>query len=160
MPHSPCPYISHHVFNLQGLAHQSPLVQSTFNINDIHFFEIAMLDSGCSTCIIPISQLPGVVKKYMIYTDIQVKGMNGSIAALSKLTCNVTIGNQNSRTFEKVNVLMTIQATPILIGQNVLRHNTLSSCLTDIQDSTVEHTQPLSHHRYQSMILCMTSNPL
>lgn len=161
MPRSPCPYVSHHTFNFQGLAHHSPLVQSTFNFRDITFSGVAMLDSGCSTCIVPISRLPREAKKLMTRSDVVVKGINGSTTALGELTCDITIGSQDSPTFRKVNVLVTTQITPILIGQNILRHNTLDSYLIDNQNATIEFRCTLSsgYTTHTAAIISPSSSP-
>ena len=82
-------YPSHHIFNLQKLSlHQSPLVKATFTVKGITFSGIAMLDSGCSTCIVPISRLPKEAKKHVTHSDVHIKGINGSITALGELHCN------------------------------------------------------------------------
>ena len=96
-----------------------------------------MLDSGCSTCIVPISQLLKA-KKRVKRSDVQIKGINGSITALSELHCNINIGNRDSSIFEDINVLVTTQDTPILIEKNILAHNTLGSYVIDNQNTTVE----------------------
>ena len=130
---------SHHILTLQKLPlHQSPLVKATFTVKGITFSGVAMLDSGCSTCIIPISQLPKEAKKYVTHSDVYIKGINGSITALGELHCNIIIGNCDSLIFEDINVLVTTQDTPILIGQNILAHNTLGSYMIDNQNATVE----------------------
>lgn len=100
MARSPYPHINHHMFNHQGPDHQSPLVQCVFRIEDIYFSAIAMLDSGCSTCIIPLCQLPKEAKKHIAHTDVRVKGINGSITAFGELTSDVTIGSFDSPTLE------------------------------------------------------------
>ena len=91
---------SHHIFNLQKLSlHQSPLVKATFTVKGITFSGVAMLDSGCSTCIIPISQLPKEAKKHVTHSDVHIKGINESITALSELHCNINIENHDSPIF-------------------------------------------------------------
>ena len=97
-----------------------------------------MLDSGCSTCIVPISRLPKEAKKHVTHSDVHIKGINRSIIALNELHCNINIGNCDSPIFDDINVLVTTQDTPILIGQNILAYNTLDSYITDNQFATVE----------------------
>lgn len=118
-----------------------------------------MLDSGCSTCIIPLCQLPKEAKKHIAHTDIRVKGINGSITAFGELTSDVTIGSFDSPTFRGVNVLVTTQNTPILIGQNIQRHNTLNSYVIDNQNSTVEFRRILpSGHLTHSAPITLPSS--
>ena len=130
---------SHHIFNLQKLSlHRSPLVKATFIVKGITFSGVAMLDSGCSTCIVPISQLLKEAKKHVTHSDVHIKGINGRITALGELHCNINNGNRDSPIFEDINVLVTTQDTPILIGQNILAHNTLGTYIIDNQNTTVE----------------------
>ena len=132
---------SHHIFNLQKLPlHQSPLVEATFNVKGITFSGVAMLDSGCSTCIVPISQLPKEAKKHVTHSDAYIKGINKSITALG----DINIGNHDSSIFEDINVLVTTQDTLILIGLNILAHNTLGSYIIDNQNATVEFRRTLT----------------
>ena len=136
---------SHHIFNLQKLSmHLSPLVKATFTVKGITFSGIAMLDSGCSTCIIPISQLSKEAKKHLTHSDVHIKGINGSITALGELYCNINIGNRDWPIFEDINVLVTTQDTPILIRQNILTHNPLDSYIIDNQNATVEFRRTLT----------------
>ena len=74
----------------------------------------------------------------MTHSDIHLKGINGTITALGELHCNINIGNRDSPIFEDINVLVTTQDTPILIGQNILAHNTLGSYIIDNQNATVK----------------------
>ena len=46
--------------------------------------------------------------------------------------------------FEDINVLVTIQDTPILIGQNILAYNTLGPYVIDSQNTTVEFRRTLT----------------
>ena len=133
---------SHHIFNLQKHSlHRSPLVKATFTVKGIIFSGVAMLDSGCSTRIVPISRLPKEAKKHMTHFDVHIKGINGSITALGELHCNI---NRDSPIFEDINVVMTTQDTPILIGQNILAHNILDSYIIDNQNGTVEFRRTLT----------------
>ena len=133
---------SHHIFNLQKLSlHQSPFFKITFTVKGITFSGGAMLDSGCSTCIVPISRLPKEARKHVTHSDIHIKGIDGSITVLH---CNINIGNRDSPIFEDINVLVTTQDTLILIGQNILTHNTLDSYIIDNQNTTVEFRRTLT----------------
>ena len=136
---------SHHIFNLQKLSlHHSPLVKATFTVKGITFSGVAMLDYGCSTCIVPIFRLPKEAKKHVTHSDVHIKGINRSITALGELHCNINIGNRDSPIFEDINVLVTTQDTPILIGQNILAHNTLDSYIIDNQNATVKFRRTLT----------------
>ena len=124
---------SHYIFNLQKLfLHQLRLPLPS------KVSSVAMLDSGCSTGIVQISRLPKEAKKHVTHSDVYIKGFNGSITALGELLYNINIGNHDSPIFEDINVLVTNQDTLILIGQNILAHSTLGSCVIDNQNATVE----------------------
>ena len=103
-----------------------------------------MLDSGCSTCIVPISRLPKEANKYVTRSNIQIKKIDGSITAFGELHCDINIGNHNSPIFEDINVLVTTQNTPILIVQNILVHNTLGFYIIDYQNTRVEFRHTLA----------------
>ena len=136
---------THHIFNLQKLSlHRSPLVKATFTVKGITLSGVAMLDSGCFTCIVPISRLPKDAKKHMTHSDVHIKGINGSITALGELHCNINIGNHDSPIFEDINVLVTTQDTPILIGQNILALNILGSDVIDNQNATIAFRRTLT----------------
>ena len=100
-----------------------------------------MSDSGCSTC---ISRLPEDVRECMTRSDTLVKGINGSIATLGEITCDVIIGDHNSPAFKDINILITSATTPILIGQNILSHNTVNSYTVNNHVSTVEFRRTLT----------------
>ena len=153
----------HHIFNLQKLSlHQSTLVKATFTIKGITFFGVAMLDSGCSTCIVPISRLPNEAKKHMTHSDVHIKGINGSITVLGELHGNINIGNHGSPIFEDINILVTTQDTPILIRQNILAHNTLDSYIIDNQNAKVEsrHTLTSGYTVHTVLIIPASTSPL
>ena len=123
-----------HIFDIQQRSsQQSPFVRTTFNIQGITFMDTAMLDSGCSTCIIPISRLLEDVRERMTHSDTFVKGINGSIATLGEITCDVIIGDHNYTT-----ILITSTTTPILIRQNILSHITINSFTVNNHESNVE----------------------
>lgn len=161
MPRPTRSNISHHVFNFQEQSNYSPLVYSTFYIGDTKFSDIAMLDSGCSTCIIPASQLPDEAKKHIKRSDVKVRGINGSITALGQLTCDIVIGNQNTPAFCGINALITAQSTPILIGQNILCHDTLISYTVDNEKAKVEFKRTLAQggSTHTANIVRQTSSP-
>ena len=50
---------------------------------------------------------------------------------LSVSYTNINIGNHDSAILEDINVLVTTQDAPILIGQNILTQNTLGSYVID-----------------------------
>ena len=106
--------------------------------------DTVMLDSGCSTCIIPISHLPEDVRERMTRSDTPVKGINGSIATLGEITCDVFIGDHNSPAFKYINILITSATTPILIEQNILSQNTVNYYTVKNHESTVELRRKLT----------------
>lgn len=119
------------------------------------FSDMGMLDSGCTTCIIPISRLPEDAKKHMSRSDIRIRVIGGNISILGKLTCDITLGDGTSPAFRNIDALITTADIPILIRQNILSHHTLSSYIINNQKATVElartlpsgklsHTVPLS----------------
>ena len=129
----------HHTFNVQIQPDlRSPLVQINLRNNGIIFSGVGMLDSGCTTCIIPISRLPEDARRHMSKTNIRVKGIGGNISILGKLTCDITLGDDTSPAFCNVDTLITTSDIPILIGQNILGHHTLLSYTIDNQKATVE----------------------
>ena len=105
MAHPPVRRAHHHIFNFQHTTQQSPFIRATFTVKGTTFSDTAMLDSGCSTCIIPISQLLEDAKKHITNSDTLVKGINGSITTRGKLNCDITIGDRNSPAFKEVNIL-------------------------------------------------------
>ena len=100
-------------------------------------------------------------KKHVTHSDVHIKGINGSITALGELHCNINIGNRDSPIFEDINVLVTTQDTPILIGQNILAHNTLDSHIIDNQNATVEfrHTLTSGYTVYTAPIIPASTSP-
>ena len=141
----PVLHAHHHVFNIQQRSsQQSPFVRTKFNIKGIAFMDTAMSDSESSTCIIPISRLPEDVRECMTRSDTLVKGINGSIATLGEITCDVIIGDHNSPAFKDIKILITSATTPILIGQNILSHNTVNSYTVNNHESTVEFRRTLT----------------
>ena len=82
--------IHYHIFNLQQhFAYRSSLVRSNLTVEGTTFKSTVMLDSGCSTCIIPISRLPEDVREHMTRSDTLVKGINGSIRRRKTLNSNL-----------------------------------------------------------------------
>ena len=143
----------------QNITQQSLFIWATFTVNGTTFSETAMQDSGCSSCIIPISQLPEGAKKKkkkrITHPDTLIKAINSSVTILGELNCDITIGDRNSPAFKEVNILVTSAITPILIGQNILSYRTLNSYSINNQDLTIEfkcslrsghttHTAPLT----------------
>ena len=80
----------------------------------------------------------------MTHSNIYMKKINGSITPLSELNCNITIGNHNSPVFKEINMLVTTQATLILISQNILSCNTLNSNSIINCNATVEFRHTLT----------------
>ena len=103
-----------------------------------------MLDSGCSTCIGPISQVPKGARKHMTHSDIHLKGINGSITVLGEVNCDITISNHNTPVFKELNVPVAAQATLVLIGQNILGHDTLDSYSKNDRNATIEFRRTLT----------------
>ena len=160
MVHPSFTHIHHHIFNPQRPSTQLLLlVSSTFAIKNTTFSGTAMLDSGGSTCIVPISQLPKEVRKNITHSNIHVKGINGSITILGELNCDITISNHNSPVFKEINVLLTAQAQPILIGQNI-RHDTLNSYSIKNYNATIEFRRMLTsgHTVHTASIIPATIN--
>ena len=148
----------HHTFNVQIRPDlRSPLVQINLRNNGITFSGVGMLDSGCTTCIIPISRLPEDARRHMSKSNIRVKGIGGNISILGKLTCDITLGDDTSPAFD---TLITTSDIPILIGQNILGHHTLLSYTIDNQKATVELTRTLPSGKLKHTVpLSTTVNP-
>ena len=152
-----------HIFKLQRPSiQQSLLVNSTFAVKGTTFSGSAILDSGCSTYIVPISLLPKGARKYMTHSDIHMKGINGSIIALGELNFVITVGNHNSPVFKEINVLVSAQDTPILIGQNIHCHNTLDSYSINNRNTTVEFRRTLAseHTVHTALIITASTSTL
>ena len=114
---------------------------------------VVMLDSGCFTCIVPISQLSKETRKDITHSDVHMKQINDSIIALGELNCDITIGNHNSPVFKEINVLVTTQATPILISHNILGYNTLDSYFINNWNATVDFWRTLALGRYWTLYI-------
>ena len=91
-----------------------------------------------------LTHLPEDVREHMTHSDTFVKCINDSIATLGEVICDITIGDQHSPAFKEVNVLITSAITPILTGQNILRHSTLNSYTINNHDATVKFKRSLT----------------
>ena len=80
----------------------------------------------------------------MTRSDTLMKGINGSIATLGEITSDIIIGDNNSPAFKDINILITSATTPILIGQNILSHNTVNSYTVNNHQSTVGFRRTLT----------------
>ena len=99
----------------------------------------------------------------MTHPDVHIKGIDGSITALSELHCNINIGNRDLPIFEDISVLVTTQDTPRIrmIRQNILAHNTLDSDIIDNQNTTVEfrHTFTSGYTVHTAPIIPASTSP-
>lgn len=145
MAHPVVQQTHHHIFNFhQHSAQKSPFVNTHFMIEGATFSDISMLDSGCSTCIMPVSRIPEEIRRRITPSNVHVRGINGSIHILGELNCGIAIGNHDSPRFDGINMLITSAISPILIGQSILGHSTLDSYTIDHQKSTIEFRRTLA----------------
>lgn len=79
---------------IQPSVHLFPFVRIPFTVKVTTIFDITMLGSGCSICIVPVSQLPKEARKHMTYSDIHMKGINNNTNY--ELDCDIAIGNHDS----------------------------------------------------------------
>lgn len=101
LPHSPSP--------IQPSMHLSPFVRIPFTVKVTTISDTAMLGSGCSICIVPISQLPKEARKHMTYSDIHMKGINSNTNY--ELDCDIAIGNHDSPIFKRFSQIILSQGT-------------------------------------------------
>ena len=73
----------------------------------------------------------------------------------------INIRNHDSSIFEDINVLVTTLDTPILIGQNILAHNTLGSYIIDNENATVDfrHTLTSGYTVHTAPIIPASTSP-
>lgn len=69
----------------------SLFIRITFIVKSTTFSNVAILESGCSTSIMPVSWLPKYTRKHMTHSDVHVKGINNSINFLGELNCDIAI---------------------------------------------------------------------
>ena len=98
-----------------------------------------MIDSGCSTGIIPISRLPEDAREHVMHSDILVKGING----------NIYLRWTNLRHHHHRQKLSRLQGSKYTShkchrGQNILIFSTLNSYTINNQDSIVEFKRSLT----------------
>ena len=103
------------------------------------------MDSGCTTCIIPISRLPEDARRHVSKSNIRVQGIGGNISILGKLTCDITLSDDTSPAFCNIDTLITTSDIPILIGQNILSHHTLLSYTVPLS-TTFHPRKKLTHN--------------
>ena len=145
MAHPPVRRTHNHLFNFQQhITPQSLFIRATFTVKGIPFSDTAMLDSGCSTWIIPISRLLKDAKKHITHSNTLIKGINGNITTLGELNCDITIDDRNCPPFKEVNILVTSAITPNLIGQNILSHRTLTSYSINNENASIEFKRSLT----------------
>ena len=87
---------------------------------DFSFSEVGMLDSGCTTCIVPYARLSNAARSAMSKPHTQVNGIGGEIRILGEINCNIALGHNSSPAFPDTNILVAASNVPILIGQNIL----------------------------------------
>lgn len=132
-------YYQHHLFNFQlSLKKQFPFIKVNFTLNNFVFSGTGMLNSGCTTCIVPISWLPKEARRYIVQSNIRVNGIRGSVSILGELICDIILGEHNSPIFKNMEILVTTSMTQILIGQNILNHYSLTSYSINNQNAMVE----------------------
>lgn len=132
-------YYQHHLFNFQlWLKKQSSFIKVNFTLNNFVFSGISMLNSGCTTCIVPISWLPKEARRYILHSNIWVNRIRGSVSILGELIYDIILGEHNSPIFKNMEILVTTSMTQILIGQNILSHYSLTSYSISNQNAMVE----------------------
>ena len=121
----------------------SPFVNVKIVSNVFNLELPAILDSGSTVTMIPINLLTEDEVKNLDTTDIKVRGVTpGFSPIIGKATVDITLGS--STVFTDVEVFITKSTIPILIGTNVIKHESI----TKLEINYVERRMIL--HRRQS----------
>ena len=119
-----------------------------------------MLDSGCTTCIIPISRLPEDARRHMSKTKHPSQRNRREHLYSGQAHLRHYLGVTILLTaFCNVNTLITTSDIPILIGQNILGHHTLLSYTIDNQKATVELARTLPSGKLKTYCPALYNRP-
>ena len=100
---------------------------TTFELSNSTLTIPAILDTGSSVTLIPYSHIKGTkIEKKLIKTDVKITGVSpGYSPIIGKIDCDVIIGADCK--FHNLCVYVTTHTNPCLIGNNILRHESVVS---------------------------------
>ena len=102
----------------------SPFVNVTIQSNVFNLDLPGILDSGSTVTLIPINLLTEDEVKNLDHTDIKVRGVTpGFSPIIGKAVVDITLGS--SAVFPNTEVFITKSTIPILIGTNVIKHDSV-----------------------------------
>ena len=133
---------NHHGYNNQhqrGL--RSPFTRVSINIESHSISVIAMIDSGCSVTIIPSHLIPRDLRGHMSATSVERAGIPGSIHASAEVLCDITVGEIESPSFKEIRVLVVSVDIPLLLGQDILSHESVKEYSIDTANNAITFTR-------------------
>lgn len=104
----------------------------SLSIRRLHFLP-------CTICVIPISRLPEQGHANIT----QINGMGGDVSVIGEIIGDITVGDVSLPIFQNINILFTNATIPIIVNQNILRHDTLALYRINNRDDTVEFHRAL-----------------
>ena len=103
----------------------SPFVNVKIQSNVFNLELPGILDSGSTVTLIPINLLTEDEVKNLDHTDIKVRGVTpGFSPIIGKAVVDITLGS--SAVFNNTEVFITKSNIPILIGTNVIKHESVT----------------------------------
>ena len=116
---------------------RSPFIKANFTVNDSNFEHVVMLDTGATISTFPICRLPQAAISAIRPTNSRLSGIGGSASLAGEITASIHLGNRSTPPIKNVKILVTHANTPVLIGQNILKHQTMKYWYEDPQNNCV-----------------------
>lgn len=80
---------------------------------------------------------PHKARRYIVPSNTRISGIE-VVSILVELICDITLGDHNSLVFKDLEILVTTSTTAILIDQNILNHDSLTSYSINNRNVMVE----------------------
>ena len=116
---------------------RSPFIRANFKANNSNFEHVVMLDTGATISTFPICRLPQAVICAIRPTTCRLSGIGGSASLAGEITATIHLGDRSTPPIKNAKFLVTHSNTPVLIGQNILKDQTMKYWYEDTQNKCV-----------------------
>lgn len=125
------------------------------NIDNFRIHTTAMINSGFSMTILSIHIIPTELCNHVKKSTIKVKGILVTVSPVAELVCDITVGEKDSPSFDRVHILVSMTDIPTLLGQDILSNHIVKSYTVEnsqkqmkiariISSTGVTHTAPIT----------------
>ena len=115
-----------------------PFIAVNYIRDNFNFNHVSLIDTGAGVSTFPLMRLPPKLKAQLQPTNATLNGIGGAAVVVGKVTLDIQLSGPESKRVKNITMLVTNGNSPVLVGNDVLEHDTVNAIRVDRDKVTFE----------------------